>query len=145
VAEHRRCWDKHQTVFDPVHYLALLERKPGALDYALPLAGWVLPDCFAVLRRRLEEAHPRGGTRQYSRVLRLLEEHDLTRLTATVEQALTLGVRDADAVRVLLQKQAEQPATAFDLSGRPTLQAVRVPAVNLTNYGHLLRKESEHA
>jgi transposase len=145
VAEHRRCWDKHQTLFDPVHYLALLERKPGALDYALPLAGWVLPDCFAVLRQHLEKADPRGGTRQFIRVLRLLEEHDLARLTAAVERALQLGVRDADAVRLLLHHQAEQPVTRFDLRGRPTLQAVRVPAVNLTHYGDLLRKENDHA
>src|SRR5262249_52103409 len=34
VAEHVRCWGKRQVTFDPLHYLALLERKPGALDYA---------------------------------------------------------------------------------------------------------------
>jgi transposase len=39
VAEHARCWGKGQVTFDPLHYLALLERKPGALDYARPLAG----------------------------------------------------------------------------------------------------------
>ncbi|WZO97509.1 hypothetical protein EP7_004545 [Isosphaeraceae bacterium EP7] len=38
VAEHRRCWDRERVTYDPVHYLALLERKPGALDFAAPLA-----------------------------------------------------------------------------------------------------------
>src|SRR5262245_25124198 len=52
VATHRRHWGREQTVFDPVHYLALLERKPGAFDHARPLAEWSLPDGFAVLRRR---------------------------------------------------------------------------------------------
>jgi len=37
-----------------VHYLALLERKIGALDQAAPLVGWTLPDEFATLRRLLE-------------------------------------------------------------------------------------------
>jgi hypothetical protein len=37
-----------------VHYLALLEAKPGALDHARPLSGWSLPECFGLLRRRLE-------------------------------------------------------------------------------------------
>jgi hypothetical protein len=31
-------------VFNPLHYLALLERKIGALDQAAPLVGWELPE-----------------------------------------------------------------------------------------------------
>ena len=57
IAEHRRRWGREGVSFDPVHYLALLERKPGALDHARPLDGWELPECFAVLRRRLEAAY----------------------------------------------------------------------------------------
>ena len=73
VAEHRRCWDRERVTYDPVHYLALLERKPGALDFAAPLAGWELPVCFGVLRRRLEAELGGPGTRQFIKVLRLLE------------------------------------------------------------------------
>jgi transposase len=144
VAEHRRCWGKRQTLFDPLHYLALLERKPGALDHARPLAGWTLPDCFATLRQRLEQANPTAGTRQYIGVLRLLENADLPALTKAVERALALGVRDADAVRLLLLQQAERPAEPFDLSGRPALLAVSVPAVNLSGYSQLLAGEDNH-
>src|SRR6516165_9308019 len=56
VARHRRQWGKEHVTFDPVHYLALLERKPGAFDHARPLAGWVLPEEFAALRVLLEVA-----------------------------------------------------------------------------------------
>jgi hypothetical protein len=138
VAEHRRCWGKRQTVYDPVHYLALLERKPGALDHAAPLAGWELPGCFAALRRRLEEADPAGGTRQYIRVLRLLEDYDLAALTAAVEAALGLSVKDAAAVRLLVARQADTPAASFDLAGRPRLAAVRVPPPDLGAYAALV-------
>ncbi len=137
VAEHARCWGKGQVTFAPLHYLALLERQPGALDYARPLAGWSLPDTFAVLRRRLEEADPKGGTRQYIRVLRLLEAHDLAAVTAAVERAVSLAVADADAVRLLLEHARERPAAAFDLAGRPRLSAVRVPPPDLDVYGAL--------
>ena len=54
VARHRRIWEREQVRFDPLHYLAVLERKPGALDQARPLQGWTLPECFEHLRRRLE-------------------------------------------------------------------------------------------
>ena len=127
--------------FDPIHYLALLERKPGALDYAKPLAGWQLPDCFGRLRRRLEEADPKGGTRRYIGVLRLLETHELAAVTAAMERALTLAIADADAVRLLLE-QARQPVVgAFNLAGRPRLSAVSLPPPDLTAYTNLTSRK----
>ncbi|MCI0571047.1 MAG: IS21 family transposase, partial [Myxococcaceae bacterium] len=73
VATHPRCWARAQVCFEPVHYLALLERKPGAFDFARPLAGWQLPESVQVLRRRLERDLGHRGTREFIRVLRLLE------------------------------------------------------------------------
>jgi transposase len=137
VAEHARSWSKGQVTFEPLHYLALLERKPGALDYARPLAGWSLPEAFTALRQRLEEADPKRGTRQYIRVLRLLESHDLAAVTAAVERALGLAVTDADAVRLLVERAQERPAAGFDLTGRPQLAAVNVPPPDLTAYSAL--------
>jgi transposase len=141
VAEHVRCWGKRHVTFDPLHYLALLERKPGALDYAKPLAGWQLPDGFARLRQRLEEADPKGGTRRFIGVLRLLETYELAAVTAAVERALTLAITDAGAVRLLLE-QARQPSVGgFDLSERPRLLAVQVPPPDLTVYTNLTSRK----
>jgi hypothetical protein len=137
VAEHARCWAKGQVTFEPLHYLALLERKPGALDYARPLAGWSLPAAFGALRRRLEERDPKDGTRQYIRVLRLLEGHDLAAVTAAVERALTLPVSDADAVRLLLEHAQDRPVPGFDLTGRPPRLAIVVPPPDLAAYSAL--------
>jgi transposase len=141
VAEHVRCWGKRQVTFDPLHYLALLERKPGALDHARPLAGWPLPDCFGRLRRRLEEADPGGGTRRYIGVLRLLETQDLAAVTAAIERALTLAIIDADAVRLLLEQARQRPVAGFDLAGRPQLRAVQVPPPDLTLYTQLISRK----
>ena len=38
IARHPRSYDREDMVFDPIHYLALLEHKIGALDQAAPLA-----------------------------------------------------------------------------------------------------------
>ena len=54
VARHPRDWARQNVHYDPLHYLALLERKPGSLDFARPLEDWQLPECFGVLRRRPE-------------------------------------------------------------------------------------------
>ena len=49
IARHRRSYEREELIFDPLHYLALLERKTNALDQAAPLAGWELPEQFTCL------------------------------------------------------------------------------------------------
>jgi transposase len=137
VAVHRRSWGREGVFYDPVHYFALLERKPGALDFAAPLVGWELPVCFGVLRRRLEAEFGGPGTRQFIKVLRLLERASLAELTRAVGRALELGTADADAVRLVLEHGRERPAGLFSLDGRPHLKLVSVPAPDLTAYASL--------
>ena len=68
-------------ILDPIHYLATLGRKPGALDHAPVFRDWKLPACFADLRAALEGHHGAGaGSRRFVRVLQLLGEHPLTRV-----------------------------------------------------------------
>src|SRR5512142_1144891 len=88
AAVHARCWGREQVFYDPVHYLVVLERKPGALDFAAPLQSWELPVCFGVWRRRLEAELGGPGTRQFIRVLRLLERASPEELTRAVQRAL---------------------------------------------------------
>ena len=51
IARHPRSYEKDDFVFDPLHYLPLLERKTAALDQAAPLQRWDLPDEYRTLRR----------------------------------------------------------------------------------------------
>ena len=60
-------------VFDPLHYLALIETKPNALDQAAALQGWELPEAFQHLRHLLEARMGNRGKREFIQVLRLLE------------------------------------------------------------------------
>ena len=137
VARHPRSWGRERDSFDPVHYLALLERKPGGFDFARPLEKWELPDGFGLLRRRLE-ADERHGTRGFIRVLRYLETHTLVQLTDAVEYALDLDVIDPDSIRVILDHRADQPTELFKLDGRPHLAGVRVAVTDVSAYGALL-------
>ena len=108
VTRHPRCRDKERVCFEPVHYLALLETKPGALDYALPLARCDLPACFEVLRRRLETDRQGEGVREYIRVLRLLEKHTMGTLRQAVEKALEHRAITCDAVAQFLYPREER-------------------------------------
>jgi hypothetical protein len=142
IARHERCWDREQFRFDPIHYLALLERKPGGFDFARPLNQWVLPECFGVLRRRLEADGSDGfGTRGFIRVLRLLEVYSLPQLSDAVDWALTIDVIDPDGIRSILDYRADRPVPVFSLDGRPHLASVRLPVTDVTAYGVLLAGE----
>jgi hypothetical protein len=134
VATHPRCWGSEQVGFDPRHYLALLERKPGALDVARPLEGWNLPECFATLRRRLEADLGWAGTREYIKVLRLMESASLKELTAAVEQALSIGATGSDAIGLILLHSKERPVGLFSLDGHPHLKSVAIDPPDLDAY-----------
>lgn len=138
VARHRRSWKKQQSLFDPVHYLALLERKPGGFDHARPLENWELPVCFGILRRRLEAELDGLGTREFIKALRLLETHSLTALKDAVQHALEIGTTNCDAVRLILEYQQEEPISLFCLDGRPHLKLVRVAQTDISVYQSLL-------
>jgi len=122
VATHKRCWTKEEILFDPRHYLALLERKPGALDFARPLENWNLPACFALLRRRLEADLGSIGTREYIKVLRLMEKATVAELAGAIEVALSIGATSADAITLILFHRQERPSRAVQPGWPPTPQ-----------------------
>jgi len=138
IASHSRQWGREQHTFDPVHYLALLETKPGGFDHAKPLEEWELPVCFGILRRKLnaEGHHPR----EFIRVLRLLENHSLTALKAAVQFGLERNIVDADALRLIVEYQQEEPVGMFLLNGRPHLKQVRVATTTVSAYQSLLNE-----
>jgi len=138
IAAHPRGWEREQQIFEPQHYLRLLERKPGSLDDARPLDGWSLPVCFAVLRRRLEIEQP-DGTREFIRVLRLLETHSVKALTEAVRQGLRLRTHSRDAIAQYLWPTEPWGETRFRLDGREHLRHVRVAQVDPNAYQSLLQ------
>ncbi len=139
VARHRRIWDKEQVSFEPVHYLALLEKKTGALDFARPLSGWQLPQCLQVLRGRLESQCGGEGTREYIRVLRLLEKHPMAAWQQAVVSALRVGGLTREAIAQYLYPQEDYGSRTFRLDGHPHLRHVRVATPDLGAYSELLK------
>lgn len=142
IAEHERIWDKEGIAFNPVHYLELLERKPGALDHAKPLHDWELPESFSLLRNRLEDEGRAQGTREFIRVLRLLEKHPLAKVATAIEKALRLRRCNRDVVaHYLYPDEAFSPPT-FRLDGREHLQGIIVPPPDLRAYRILMGRQN---
>jgi hypothetical protein len=134
VARHPRCYDREDMIFDPVHYLPLLEKKINALDQAAPLAEWDLPAEFATLRRLMEARMIKAGRREYVQVLRLLETFELDDLHAAVKTALRLGAVGFDAVKHLVLCKVEKRPPKLDLDIYPYLPRATVARTSAASY-----------
>ena len=125
-------------MFDPVHYLPLLEKKTGALDQAAPLQGWNLPEEFGTLQRLLESRMGRRGKRELVQVLRLLESFRLEEVHRAVKDAIRLGALSFDAVKHLALCRLEGRPPRLDLELYPYLPRVRVNTTSAGDYLTLL-------
>jgi transposase len=138
IARHERSYARETAIYDPLHYLALLEHKSRALDQAAPLTGWQLPECFAELRRLLEARLNKHASREYIQVLRLLETFALQEVTPAIEDALRLNTIGFDAVRHLLLCRIERRPPRLDLQNWPHLPAANVRTTQAADYMALL-------
>jgi transposase len=138
IAHHPRSYERADFVFNPLHYLALLEQKIGALDQAAPLVGWSLPEEFATLRRLLEARLGKPGKREFVQVLRLLEVFRLDDVLAGVRAAITRGVIGFDAVKHLVLCRIERRPPRLDLTIYPYLPQATVATTRAKSYLSLL-------
>jgi hypothetical protein len=143
IARHRRSYGREEMIFDPLHYLALLEQKTNALDQAAPLAGWALPAEFAELRRQMEARLGKRGRREYVQVLRLLETFSLDEVSAAIQQAQLLQAISFDAVKHLVLCAIEQRPPKLDLENYPHLPAAMVALTRAADYQVLMQAGAE--
>ena len=138
IARHPRCYGREDMIFDPLHYLPLLEKKINALDQAAPLAQWDLPPEFQTLRRLMEARMIKAGRREYVQVLRLLENFDLDEVHIAIKNALRMGAIGFDAVKHLVLCQVEKRPPKLDLDCYPYLPRANVAATSAASYMSLM-------
>ena len=142
VATHQRSLEKQKMILDPIHFLATLGKKPGALDHAPVFRDWKLPACFAEMRAELDRGHgAMTGSRRFVRVLQLLGEHPLARVTRAIEDCMREHIPSADAViqrtrsLAAIEATKRDPTAAFN---EPAAPRVDVPLPDLTRFNQLL-------
>ena len=140
VARHRRSYVRGDVVYDPLHYLSLLEKKPGALDQAAPLRGWKLDPAFDTLRRLLEARFGPRGKREYIHCA-------CTKTSPNGRwrpRCATRRLIGFDAVKHLLLARIERRPVHLDLSRYPHLPQPFVAATRSADYATLLAGGAGH-
>jgi transposase len=138
IARHPRSYEREDMIFNPLHYLALLEQKSNALDQAAPLVGWKMPEGFDELRRLMEARLGKKGKRECVQVLRLLETFARAEVEQAIDDALRMGTISFDAVKHLLLCRIEQRPARLDLENYPHLPLAQVATTAAADYLALL-------
>ena len=139
LCEHGRVFQRnHQvpprTIYDWRHYLAVLQRKPGALRNGAPFAEF--PPAF----RHLQEQMLRkpGGDREMVDILALVLQHDEQAVLTAVELALAEGVATKTHVLNLLHRLVDGKVIGGPPLDTPQALALRrEPKANVERYDGL--------
>lgn len=138
IAVHPRSYEREDFIANPLHYLALLEHKPRALDQAAPLDGWVLAEPMHRIRRLMEARSGKEGRREYIQVLRLCERFEQPLVEWAVARALDMGAISFDAVKMIALARLEQRPARLDLQFYPHLPRAHVGRTDPHSYMGLL-------
>ena len=136
VGEHRRCFGRDRTIYDPWHYVPVLARKPGALRNGAPFKDWVLPGAMERIRRRL--AGSGDGDRQMVAILSAVLTDGLPAVEAACAEAIGEGVHSADVVLNILARRRD-PAPPITIATPEALRLRHEPVADCARYDSLRR------
>jgi transposase len=145
IAAHARCFRREQDVLDPLHYLSLLEQRPGAFEHAKPLRYWrqYWPKDYDRLLEALRTRLPEGrGVKEFIAVLKLHREHPADQVEQAVHAALELGAASLDGVRLCLRQlqHTQSQLPALEAERFASLAAFGNQPVNLQQYDRLVAR-----
>ena len=145
IACHERCYGKDEYIFNPLHYLPLLERKPGGLDGALPFVSWELPGCFQTLRRYLQARSGNVGKREYVLILQLLRDFGVSEVKGAIERAFEYNCVNFESIKMLVLSGREPSFEAVRLSPErlECLPRVRIESPDCSCYQGLIFGDTE--
>ena len=145
IAEHPRSYGQEEIIFNPLHYLKLLEYKTGAFVQAAPLKEWNLPPVFQKVHDILYRKEGKEGRRHYIRILQFLENFSEAELKQALEQSIQLMAVTESAILHLLKRNKEGRPANLSLLSHPTVPLVHVDDPNLASYSaHLLKARVPH-
>ena len=123
-----------RTIYDWRHYLAVVQRKPGALRNGAPFAE--LPKAFRQLQDQILRRP--GGDREMVDILALVLHHDEQAVLIAVEMALEAGVPTKTHVLNLLHRLLDGKTTNGPNIDTPqALTLHREPKANVERYDGL--------
>ena len=138
VGEHVRSFGRGKTIYNPLHYIPVLSRKPGALRNGAPFKEWDLPAAMLRVRRKLE-GQPRGD-RQMVDILGAVLTDGMDAVEAACVEALAEGTYSASVILNILARHRDPPP-ALTISTPDALRLDCEPVADCNRYDSLRRQD----
>ena len=150
VASHSRSYGRKEEVLNPPPLPAGLAKEAGRFSPGDTDAEVAAAPVYEAHHRRLRERREgQGGTREYIRILMLLQDHALQEVTAAVVQAASCGLYGYESARTFLGKNRPgnsvksrgygQPGGALRPAGKPARSRTMEKSLLLEAYLKRLR------
>lgn len=145
IASHGRCYQRHQDILNPLHYLPLLAERPGAFDHAQPIQQWreSWPPIYDELLHQLQQQQSEHkAIREFIQILQLHLDYDAAMVQQAIVQALADDVPHLSGVRFCLNRLRDPAPTvkAMTTLPQPQLAEVGQAPLSLPRYDQLLRQ-----
>lgn len=135
IGEHARCFERDKTVYNPWHYVPVLERKPGALRNGAPFLNWDLPAGFSQAQQKLMKVL--GGDKDCVKLLLQMIEHGMEAVGAACELAIDDNIVQADYIINILNRL--KPTNTIEPAKAPeSISLINPPQANCERYNALL-------
>lgn len=137
VGQHERAFGRDKTIFDPLHYIPVLARKPGALRNGAPFKEWDLSLPIRRVWRKLERQP--GGDRQMVDILSAVLTDGVEAVEAACAEALSHNVHSAGVVLNILARHREPPPP-LTITTPDALKLACEPIADCNRYDSLRRQ-----
>ena len=138
VGRHPRAFGSNKAVYNPLHYIPVLARKPGALRNGAPFKEWELPPSMRRVQRRLGRVP--NGDRQMVDILGAVLTDGLDAVETACAEALGEGVHSAAVILNILARHRE-PAPPLTIATPEALRLTCEPAADCARYDSLRRPD----
>lgn len=137
VATHARNHEDEEPVLDWLHYIPLLERKPGGLANARAFKGEPWGKDLERMHVELRYRYGGEGTKKFIRVLLLFAKHPEDAVKKAVRECVECSAFSDEAVENLLSWRPVRSVARLDMSAWPELAAIERAPRPLSVYDEL--------
>lgn len=145
IAAHQRCYGRQEDILNPLHYLPLLAKRPGAFEHAKPLRQWreSWPPLYDELLHQLKRQQSEiKAVREFVKILQLHNEFEAEMVQTAITQAVSEGIPHLNGVLFCLNRLLDPTPGKMSLSQtlQPQLDSIGQTALSISQYDRLLRK-----
>lgn len=140
IADHPRQFGRDNVVYDPWHYISVLERKAGALRNGAPFKQWNLPTCLSRVRTRLSRCQ--GGDREFVDILLAVQQHGMDIVEQACRRALSEGTVRGEVILNIIARFCD-PLPIAGAFVPDALSVTIEPTADCSRYD-ALRREVHH-